>query len=314
MTPNNQLMASGRSIEDIKSELDALYQKETAGLLGLYRGKKTWRTWVDWRLKTELIRQLYSTKQERDALFFTTNIIGYPGERVLNYDSNGSAYFPTLRHEQILNPKDWRDRLPTSNFKKKKWPPILVEDLLTTWQDDCLDCGKGSNHHCRCNYIAWKTRLEEDWMFTFEIQYLGDPPIGYGLFSRDPFNPNEILGEATGQLEPREIHEKQTDDQASYSLSIPIGSTVPRSKKGQKEAVCYINAKYVGNHFRFLMHSCNPNSQFLIGRIGNRRVAAIQALKKIRPGDLITVDYGEDWWMKGKEKCRCGETTCRRSS
>jgi SET domain-containing protein len=58
--------------------------------------------------------------------------------------------------------------------------------------------------------------------------------------------------------------------------------------------------------FRFINHSCDPNT-FI--RCTPRR-AEFYALRAIRPGEELTCDYGESQ-HNGKLPCRCGAANCR---
>jgi SET domain-containing protein len=61
-----------------------------------------------------------------------------------------------------------------------------------------------------------------------------------------------------------------------------------------------------GNAFKYLNHSCAANC-FL--RVYRHRVE-IYALRDIRPGTELTVDYGETPHRNGM-RCRCGAANCR---
>ena len=58
--------------------------------------------------------------------------------------------------------------------------------------------------------------------------------------------------------------------------------------------------------FRFINHSCAPNTSF---RCTPER-AEVYALRAIRRGEELTVDYGESH-HDGKLACRCGARDCR---
>lgn len=62
------------------------------------------------------------------------------------------------------------------------------------------------------------------------------------------------------------------------------------------------------NVARYANHSCRPNAEV---RTAKSRVF-IHALKRIRPGEEITYDYGEEYFTAyiGKRRCRC--TACAR--
>lgn len=67
-----------------------------------------------------------------------------------------------------------------------------------------------------------------------------------------------------------------------------------------------LDATRMKHGFRFINHSCAPNTFFRImpGR------AEIYALRDIRRGEELTVDYGESQ-HEGTLPCRCGAPACR---
>lgn len=67
-----------------------------------------------------------------------------------------------------------------------------------------------------------------------------------------------------------------------------------------------IDATDTGRGFRFINHSCAPNT-FI--RCTPER-AEFYALRDIAPGTELTADYGETQ-HGGKLKCRCGAKNCR---
>ena len=58
--------------------------------------------------------------------------------------------------------------------------------------------------------------------------------------------------------------------------------------------------------FRFINHSCDPNTFF---RCTPER-AEVYALRAIRKGEELTCDYGESQ-HDGRLPCRCGAANCR---
>lgn len=67
-----------------------------------------------------------------------------------------------------------------------------------------------------------------------------------------------------------------------------------------------LDAMHTGRGFRYINHSCEPNT-FM--RCTPRR-AEFYALRDIRAGEELTVDYG-DSHHDGKLPCRCGAARCR---
>lgn len=67
-----------------------------------------------------------------------------------------------------------------------------------------------------------------------------------------------------------------------------------------------IDASVTRRGFRYINHSCEPNT---FTRLTRER-AEFYALRRIRPGEELTVDYGESH-HEGKLRCRCGASCCR---
>lgn len=67
-----------------------------------------------------------------------------------------------------------------------------------------------------------------------------------------------------------------------------------------------LDATRMRHGFRFINHSCAPNTFF---RITPER-AEIYALRDIRRGEELTVDYGQSQ-HEGTLPCRCGAAACR---
>ena len=67
-----------------------------------------------------------------------------------------------------------------------------------------------------------------------------------------------------------------------------------------------IDARGMRTGFRFINHSCAPNT--FMRRTRER--AEFYALRDIRAGEELTVDY-EDSHHEGRLACRCGAARCR---
>ncbi len=55
------------------------------------------------------------------------------------------------------------------------------------------------------------------------------------------------------------------------------------------------------NYTRYVNHSAKPNAQFVVSTRWKK--ARIEALKRIRPGEEIFIDYGPDFWEVSGIKC-----------
>ncbi len=65
-----------------------------------------------------------------------------------------------------------------------------------------------------------------------------------------------------------------------------------------------------GPPFRFLNHSCEPNAQLVEVDDEDGPQIYVEALRTIRPGDQITIDYA---WSAEPDalRCGCGAAGCR---
>ena len=123
---------------------------------------------------------------------------------------------------------------------------------------------------------------------------IGRSTTGLGLFAVRPIKKREKIAEYKG---PRVNAEEagrleRRGNRYLYEINkqITIDGT-PRS-----------------NVARYANHSCNPNAETYTYR---RRVF-IRALRKIKPDEEITYDYGNDYlkYVIGRSRCQCGR--CRR--
>jgi len=115
---------------------------------------------------------------------------------------------------------------------------------------------------------------------------------GRGLFAGCSIRKRAKIGEFEGEVIP--IAEARR-----RAASLGIVAIVELERKA-------IDARGMRTGFRFINHSCAPNT-FM--RRTRKRVE-FYALRDIAEGEELTVDY-EDSHHEGKLACRCGAARCR---
>jgi SET domain-containing protein len=115
---------------------------------------------------------------------------------------------------------------------------------------------------------------------------------GRGLFAGTPIAARAKIGEYEGEV---------------------IGLAEARRRAKGRKIVAIVelerfalDAKGMRRGFRYINHSCDPNTFF---RCTPER-AEVYALRNIRAGEELTCDYGESQ-HEGKLRCRCGAEKCR---
>lgn len=116
---------------------------------------------------------------------------------------------------------------------------------------------------------------------------VGPSTIGTGVFAARQFRKGQLIGEIRGQI----IH--GLDDVTSYCIELD------ETRSLEPDAP-----------FRFLNHSCEPNAEvFSWDEPGEKDVVYLQALRTIRPGEELTIDYA--WHADAAIRCQCGAGECR---
>lgn len=116
---------------------------------------------------------------------------------------------------------------------------------------------------------------------------------GRGLFALAPVAARRKLGELGGER----ISQREARRRARGADSIMI------VEFGDGTA---LDASRAGSDFRYVNHSCEPNT-FM--RLYRGRVE-FYALRRVEAGEELTCDYGETH-HDGALACRCGSPTCR---
>lgn len=124
------------------------------------------------------------------------------------------------------------------------------------------------------------------------LRVASSPITGRGLFAGCFIRRRAKIGEFEGEVIP--IAEARR-----RAAKLKIVAIVELDRKA-------IDARGMRTGFRFINHSCAPNT--FMRRTRER--AEFYALRDIRAGEELTVDY-EDSHHEGQLRCRCGAARCR---
>ena len=114
--------------------------------------------------------------------------------------------------------------------------------------------------------------------------------VGRGLFAQSDFAAETILGEVLGEVRPNDHYSDYCIDMGGKALLEPE------------------------RPFRFLNHSCEPNSELIQWkeqRVDGVRLPRlwVKTLRDIAVGEELTIDYA--WSADQAIECMCGSAKCR---
>jgi hypothetical protein len=277
------------------SQLTKLKQGSTRGSRKL--------TKQDEKKKGVLLKRLYDLEVfGHDAVhFWEQDSDGFPISKV---DSDC-----TLTREPLFDRADWPRRLHRPANFVGLWPPKSIDSLLSTPALGLLCIVCFESKRCKCRYSQWLRSEWNEWETRIQVHKTSD--MGYGLFAGQNFEIDDILGEYTGKLLPRNSSRTETESESTYKASIFIGGS---GEEDERHPTCAIDAENTGSVFRFLNHSCKPNAELDGRRVGvERRALIATAIRPIKKGEQITICYGESYWKDLGQPCLCGEKECQSS-
>lgn len=152
--------------------------------------------------------------------------------------------------------------------------------------EGCHMCG--SYDACGCTLQSRAADLVE------LVEY---PEKGTGVRTLTSFRRNDILDVFVGELRADTRHDNV------YPLTQDCDGT-------HGPTLCYICSEKSGNWTRFINHSCQPSTQFMVRTIGDRVVTTVEAIRSIMPFEELTIDYGPDYWSGADRSCACGHWNC----
>lgn len=126
----------------------------------------------------------------------------------------------------------------------------------------------------------------------FDVAVRPSPIDGLGVFAAEPVAPRRKIGEVRGQsMSVADARIRATRQERIMIVEV-----------SQRRAIDFSRSS---DPMRYTNHSCAPNARLSIrqGRV------EFYALRPIRSGEEITVDYGESH-HEGRLACRCGAPGC----
>jgi hypothetical protein len=129
----------------------------------------------------------------------------------------------------------------------------------------------------------------------FYVQFI-DPTLGYGLFAQTEILSKQVIGIYHGMIVPSEGAD--TDYMWVYPETIVVNG---------KEIKLGIDSRFRGNLLRFINHDDDPNTSVSYVLVDNIWHAVYVAQRLIRPGEEVTVSYGEGYWS-GRRKAQSSDS------
>jgi len=143
----------------------------------------------------------------------------------------------------------------------------------------------------------FKMKIQSQYIAPISIKYINDR-IGFGAYTQKDLNKGDFIGEYTGSVD----HISMSSD-PTYAWHYPIS----HSKEAILQKTLFneycINASYFGNELQFVndnKDSSNCDIEYIMTK--NKAIHLIYvALKDIKAGEQLTVDYGDDYWNKKRK-------------
>lgn len=136
---------------------------------------------------------------------------------------------------------------------------------------------------------VYHQELEEGYVANVTIKWI-DEELGYGVFTNQPLEPGDYVGEFTGDVRPLL---RSKPDQNEYCFHYPT--------RFWSKDYYVVDALNGGNEMRFINHSDQPNlTPFCILDRQLQHIVFF-ANQKINPGTQLTYNYGKDYWRHRKK-------------
>lgn len=173
----------------------------------------------------------------------------------------------------------------------------FYNSILFECDKEICKCGDSCKHRMTPKKLNLKLELFKTTFAGFAVR--STQFIQYGTFITEFVG--EVLSYAEAQIRPR----PEDYSYLVYNKFIKSGY--------------FVDPTRYGNISRFFNHSCFENLlplQFLTSHRNKKRVSiGFVACRDIQPGDELTIDYGEDWWLRkirlnNNLFCQCDAPYC----
>eukprot|EP00918_Siedleckia_nematoides_P031534 GHVU01068231.1.p1 GENE.GHVU01068231.1~~GHVU01068231.1.p1 ORF type:complete len:266 (-),score=4.25 GHVU01068231.1:593-1390(-) len=149
--------------------------------------------------------------------------------------------------------------------------------------NDC-NCAMGSDSS-KCT----NRRFGDDTRFKLVVRSSG--VSGYGVFAEEPIPLGGFLGYYIGEVMSIEAWNTRTTLYDSLCTSVRYTMGLDGVYDGNR-TLPNIDAQYIGNHVRFINHSCEPNCQFQQWDVNGRWEICLVSLWEIDASEELTAHYG----------------------
>lgn len=123
----------------------------------------------------------------------------------------------------------------------------------------------------------------------WHLQYI-DETVGFGIFADQFINTGDYIAEYIGLVLSKDEIFKRMPYDVAYTW------TIKPPKYYDQQAFYLVDSKKTGNFTRFVNHSYEPNVVALIIYMEDAWHMIYVAMKDIRKGEQLLVDYGKGYW------------------
>ncbi|CAB3405851.1 unnamed protein product [Caenorhabditis bovis] len=169
-----------------------------------------------------------------------------------------------------------------------------------------LEC----HSQCACSLLpSCRNRLVQNGI-TKNLEVFRTSQKGFGVKTLESIEPMEFVCEYAGEIiseneVQRRYQENEYEDNYTLTIKEHCQDNIRKT---------FIDPRNRGNIGRFLNHSCSPNCDIVIVRIGRIiPTVGLFANRKIEVGEELTYDYGSSTLddEKYRKICHCRSENCR---